>query len=312
MSDYDSPWKEALDEFFEAFLKLFFSLAHVDIDWTRPCEPLDKELQQIAPDAEVGRRYVDKLVKVWLKSGDEQWVLIHVEVQTSADPKFGWRMYIYNARLYDKYNREVASFAVLADDNPNWRPDRFGYERWGVKAEVQFPIVKLLDFAERRPELEQSENPFATVVLAHLDTMETRRDQTERKDRKFRLTRRLLKSGLNENRVRQLYRLIDWMMDLPKELAIEYRNEITKLEEASHMPFVTTVERLAREEGIEEGVSRGTLRGIEVALNLKFGASGLSLLPEIRAIDDNARLETILDSIESAASPDELRRIWTG
>ena len=69
MSDYDSPWKEAIDLFFEAFLALFFPEAHADIDWSREYESLDKELQQIAPEAELGRRYVDKLVKVWLKSG---------------------------------------------------------------------------------------------------------------------------------------------------------------------------------------------------------------------------------------------------
>ncbi len=320
MSDYDSPWKEALDVFIEAFLELFFPQAHADIDWTRPCESLDKELQRIAPDAETGRRYVDKLVRVSLKSGAEQWVLIHVEVQTSDDPKFAWRMYIYNCRLFDKYNREVASFAVLGDDNPRWRPDRFGYQRWGVKAELQFPVVKLLDFADRRKELEGSENPFATVVLAHLDTMETRRDQNERKDRKFRMSRRLLQSGWSENRVRQLYRLIDWMMDLPKELERTYWNELMKYKETSHMPFVTTIERYARaealEEGLkkgrEEGVGQGTLRGIEVALRLKFGASALSLMPEIRAIDDSARLEKVLDTIETAATPEDLRRIWTG
>ncbi len=65
MADYDSPWKEALDSFFEAFLELFFPEAHADIDWSRPCESLDKELRQIAPKAEIGRRHVDKLVKVW-------------------------------------------------------------------------------------------------------------------------------------------------------------------------------------------------------------------------------------------------------
>ena len=209
----------------------------------------------------------------------------------------------YNCRLFDKYNKEVASFAVLADDNPNWRPDRFGYERWGVRAELQFPVVKLLDFAERRAELEQSENPFATLVLAHLDTIETRPDAHERKDRKFRLTRRLLRRGWDADRVRQLYRVIDWIMDLPKELVLEYRSEVTKLKEENRMPFVTTFERLAREEEL--------LRGIEVCLRIKFGPSGMSLMPEIRALDDNARLTTILESIESAASPEDLRRIWT-
>ncbi len=108
MADYDSPWKEALDFFFEAFLELFFPQAHADIDWGRLYESLDKELQQIAPDAEIGRRYVDKLVKVWLKSGEEQWVLIHIEVQMTDEADFPWRMYVYNCRIFVMYNKRVA------------------------------------------------------------------------------------------------------------------------------------------------------------------------------------------------------------
>ena len=146
----------------------------------------------------------------------EQWVLIHVEVQMSDDDQFPWRTYVYNYRLFDKYNKEVASFAVLGDDNPRWRPQRFGYRRWGVEVGFRFPIVKLLDYAERRAELEESPNPFATVVLAHLDTQETHQDQGERKDRKFRLIKRLMERGWSETQIRQLFRLIDWMMELPE------------------------------------------------------------------------------------------------
>jgi hypothetical protein len=45
---------------------MFFPTAHVEIAWERGFEALDKELQQVTPDAEVGRRVVDKLFKVWL------------------------------------------------------------------------------------------------------------------------------------------------------------------------------------------------------------------------------------------------------
>jgi hypothetical protein len=63
--DYDSPWKEALDAYFEAFLALLFPEVHTLIDWSHGYESLDKEFQQAVREAEVGRRYVDKLVKVW-------------------------------------------------------------------------------------------------------------------------------------------------------------------------------------------------------------------------------------------------------
>jgi hypothetical protein len=98
MADFDSPWKEALDVYFRAFLAFFFPLIHEDIDRSRGFESLDKELQQIAPQAAQGRRYVDKLVKVWRKNGRAVWVLIHVEVQTQRDRTFARRMYMYNYR----------------------------------------------------------------------------------------------------------------------------------------------------------------------------------------------------------------------
>lgn len=44
-------------------MAFFFPEAHRDIDWTRPFEMLDKELQQITPESEQGSRVVDKLVK---------------------------------------------------------------------------------------------------------------------------------------------------------------------------------------------------------------------------------------------------------
>jgi hypothetical protein len=101
-TDYDSPWKEALDLYFEAFLALLFPEVHAQIDWSRGYEALDKEFQQVVRDAVTGRRYVDKLVKVWARDGAECWVLIHVEVQTTRDPEFPKRMYVYNHRVSDK------------------------------------------------------------------------------------------------------------------------------------------------------------------------------------------------------------------
>jgi predicted transposase YdaD len=80
------------------------------------------------------------------------------------------------------------------------------------------------------------------------------------------------------------------------------------------MPYVTTVERRAlergRQEGEQHGRETGLLRGIETALELKFGAAGLQLLPEIQAIHDLEKLDVILQRIRTAATPDELRRLW--
>jgi hypothetical protein len=197
MADYDSPWKEALELYFEAFVAFFRPAIHKDIDWSRGYESLDKELQQLAVESEQGRRYVDKLMKVWRKDGSEAWVLIHVEVQTAPEADFPRRMYVYSYRIRDRYNRKVASLAVLADDDPDWRPDRFEDELWGCSTTFQFLPSKLLDWAGREAVLEADPNPFARVVLAHLTALQTRRDAPARQTWKLRLVRGLYEGGFS-------------------------------------------------------------------------------------------------------------------
>ena len=308
MTDYDSPWKESLHVYFQPFLALFFPDAHADIDWSRGYQSLDQELRQIVYAAELGRRRVDHLVKVWLNSGQEQWVLVHVEVQTSRDRHFARRMYTYNYRLFDRYNKEVVSLAVLGDDNPRWRPDRFGYTRWGLRTGIRFPVVKLLDYAERWETLEESRNPFAMVVLAHLITRQTRHSPRTRHASKIKLIKGLYERSWAADDVRHLFRMIDWMVNLPKPLDLTFWHQIKQYEEEKHMPFMTTPERIGREEGRTEGL----IKGIEVALELKFGEAGLLLMPEIRVIADEAKLEAVLLAIRTAGSPEDLRRVWTG
>lgn len=81
MAEYDTPWKEALEHYFPEFMAFFFPAAHTDIDWNQGYEFLDKELQQITRDAELGWRLVDKLVRVYGKDGEEDLVMVHIEVQ---------------------------------------------------------------------------------------------------------------------------------------------------------------------------------------------------------------------------------------
>ena len=146
-------------------LAFFFPEAHADIDWARGHEMLDKELQPIVRQAKHGRRYVDKLVKIWLKTGEEKWLLIHIEVQGSKEADFPVRMHVYNHRIFDRYGREVISLAILVDDDPAWRPDRYESARWGFRSLTEFPVVKLLDYAPNYQELVVDPNPFAVVVL---------------------------------------------------------------------------------------------------------------------------------------------------
>ena len=302
-ADYDSPWKEALDAYFEPFVALLFPEVHRQIDWSRGYESLDKEFQQVVRVAEIGRRYVDKLVKVWTKEGIECWVLIHIEVQTTRDAEFPQRMYVYNYRVFDRYNRPVASLAVLADDDPNRRPEDFRSNLFGCEAGIRFPTVKLLDFAAHEAMLAASLNPFAQVVLAHLKARQTHGDPAGRHAWKVRLVRNLYERGFSAKDVRELFRLIDWLMELPPTLARVFRQDLDKIQEERRMPYVTSIERLARGEGL--------CLGIESLLRVRFGDEGLKLMPEIREIYEDEKVEAILKALETATTPEEVRRLWT-
>jgi hypothetical protein len=300
MADFDSPWKDALDLYFRPFLALFFPPIHRDVHWSRGYEMLDKELQQLLPKAAQGRRTVDKLVKVWRKNGAEAWVLIHVEVQTHRERGFGRRMFVYNCRIADRYNREVVSLAVLADDDPGWRPDSYDWELWGCRKRMEFLPVKLLDYAGRQEELEESRNPFAKVVLAHLQALATRRDPEGRREWKFRLVRGLYERGFRAEQVRQLFRLIDWLMELPPALDERFWEDVKAYQEEQTMPFVSTPERYGRKLGM--------LESIESVLLARFGEAGAALLPEIKALGTPDKFQAVLKVIATANSLDEVQR----
>ena len=149
VTEFDSPWKDIIERYFEDFILFFFPQAHREIEWRRGFEFLDKELQQVVRDAELGRRLVDKLVKIYRRNGEEAWVLVHIEIQGQPETGFAERMYVYNYRIYDRYKRSVASLAVLGDDHSSFRPNQFGYELWGSEVFFRFPVVKLLDYQQQ-------------------------------------------------------------------------------------------------------------------------------------------------------------------
>lgn len=261
--DYDSPWKDALEHYFPEFMAFFFPTAAAQIDWRQGFVFLDKELREVARDAELGKRYVDKLVRVTRLGGEEDWLYIHVEVQGYPEAEFPQRMFVYNYRLYDRYGRPVASFAVLADDAPNWQPRQYSHEILGCSHTFKFPVAKLTEYSEQCETLLENPNPFALITVAHRLTQQSKGDDQGRYQAKRTLVRLLYQRGWDKQRVIDMFAVLDWMMRLPEDLNLLIWQEIEQLEEQAHMRYVTSVERFGLKKGIEQGIEQGIERGIQ-------------------------------------------------
>ena len=108
-------------------------------------------------------------------------------------------------------------------------------------------------YAERLDALLADPNPFALVTAAHLLTQRTRRDMPGRYAAKWRLARLLYERDWDRQRIIDLFAVIDWLLRLPQDLERQLWTKIMELEGATNMRYVTSVERIGREEGRKEG-----------------------------------------------------------
>jgi len=278
MIDCDSPWKNVLERYFPEFLAFFFPAAYAGIDWSQGYTFLDKELQKVVRDATLGRRYADILARVIDHAGVEDWVLVHIEVQGQHEADFGQRMFVYNYRLYDRYAKPVVSLAVLTNSHPN-EYGEFGYQRWGSRMELRFPVVSLPAYRVRWAELDASTNPFAIVTQAHLAAQQTAGAEVERYQGKLTLIRHLYHRGYPRQDILELFRFIDWVLALPEGLEERLWKEVQEFEEEKHMRYVSSFERIAQRKGMEKGMEKGISQG-QIALLRRLLVQRFGPLPQ--------------------------------
>ena len=189
-------------------------------------------------------------------------------------------------RIFDRYNREVVSLAVLGDSDLNWRPSSYHTNRWGCRVGIEFPIVKLLDYTAQTQTLEQNLNPFARLVYAHLQTQATTRDARERLTRKLQLILGMQGLGYSEDTILELFRFIDLMMTLPPELDQAFDAEIRRFGAENAMPYLTTIERFAQ--------IRMRRQTISEVLEARFGTVPNNVIERLEQINDDEQLKQLL------------------
>jgi len=262
-ADNDGGWKHILSAHLKDFVEFFWSEAYQAIDWTRPYELLEQELIAIGVKEEIGKRCVDKLFKVFLLNGDEQWLLLHIEIQNTKDDAFSERMFTYFYRIFDRYNKDIASMAILADLNQEWRPNEYRKKIWGSEIIRKYEVVKLTDYRTKTEELKNHPNPFGMVVLVQLAAMESRPDDKQRLLTKLEFFRALHIRGWPLGKSMNMYKYLDTMLGLNPKYQVQYITEAKAIDEefSMNMNFTTIAERHGFEEGMQQGMQQGVQHG---------------------------------------------------
>ena len=237
--------------------------------------------------------------------GEPRCILVHVEVQNQKKQNFPERLFDYHYRLRLGFGLPVCTLVVLGDPNLGWRPEGHEEELLGCRHRLDFPMVKLEEFRPILPQLEQSKNPFGPVVAAHLHTRTGGPDSDRRQRIKQRLVRQLHESGFSIKDIRQLFRLIDWFLRLSERQAGVFWRELEIYERKNNMPYITSVERIGIQKGLEQGRLEGLKQAVRTILQGRFPGLGVEALCRLDELTDQERLSALALKAATAPSIDD-------
>ena len=138
-------------------------------------------------------------------------------------------------------------------------------------------------------------------MAAHRANQQTKQDVEQRYQIKLRVAKRLYQRGYGRQDILELFRLIDWLISLPDNWQTGFTEEIRRYEQESNMRYVTSFERLARQEGI---IQKGRESLLEV-LQVRFGDVPRELVETINQIKDDSMLTMLHRQAITIASVEE-------
>lgn len=301
-SDYDGCWKEYLRLRLAEFIRAYFPAVAVLIDWSVAPVWLDKEIGQVIGRSRQRGRSVDQLVKLRLLDGSDRWLLVHVEIQTSPEEEFTRRLMLYNAGILTAFREEVVTLAVLADLKPDWLPSEYCFELGGFRRQCVFPICKLVTKLEQ--DWAGDTSLPVQLARAQIAALRTAGDPEGRYQAKWQLVRNLYTAGYNAEELRETFHLLDWMLRLGGDWEETFKQQLLTFEEEQHMPYVTSIERLARDEGLDQGREEGQLSILLPLLRGRIGKFSKSLENRLRELSADGRQQLAREvfDLDSAAA----------
>lgn len=306
--DHDQIFKTLFKSFFQEFMELFLPEQAAVIDFSN----IEFFEQELFTDVAGGRRkQLDLVVRVGLRRGGEEYVLVHTEFQAKKDPELPQRMYEYFSQLFLRHKKTIVPVVVFTDD-AIWRkmiPDTYEIGLRGrIYMSFRYHQVKLRHLDYRQ--FLGSSNPLAFALMAK---MKYNRPQRVRLKADF--LRLILGVQINPARQGLLLEFVETYMALNREEEAELGRLVTQRAEFKEVAkMVTTYEKRGLErglkKGIEKGIEKGLLQGkrefLILQLEKRFGELDGSAQSKIRRIHSLKRLESLAINLLDAESIEEL------
>ncbi len=214
---YDSVWKTIIVEFYADFMQFFLPDLFEQLDTSVPPEFLDQELLAIQKELNIPKQITDKLIKVRLKNGSEQWLLIHIEIQTKFEIHFSTRMYLYEAFIFAKHRLPITALAIFTRANTPKMYNIYETECFGTSLTYRYNAYRIAKQDEVA--LTNSDNIFSIFVLAHLYVIQTTPKKYEQrltfKEKLFELAEQ---NKFEDDKIERMLIFVNQIMELPIQL----------------------------------------------------------------------------------------------
>lgn len=257
MNRQDELWKAIIEEFFIEFLELFYPTLLPKIDFTQNFDFLDKDLPKLFPEAIEIDRKADRIVKVPLKNGEIQWIIIHVEVQGYKDANFARRMFTYYYRLADRFDVPITTLVIYSDNNQENRVSKYEVSSFKTRLLYEFDTYVIADHSVA--EYEKMDNPFAIIFQTALMGIKGNKKDEELLEMKLQLFRKLLEKGYTRKQIQRLATFIKEYVRFSKPEFLhkfdENSEELSK--NRKDMGIIETVIRYRSEEAKAEALEQG-------------------------------------------------------
>ena len=269
--DYDGFWKALARRFWRELLRSSIPELYGDADLEQDATPLDKELQDtlLKPEDEeqVSAKFVDTLLKIPLKIGGEQWVLLHVEVQGRGGEDLSRRMMRYYCLLFAHYDKNPVALAILTEPRPKSEmPGIYDSLQYGTHLNYRYNYIELRKLDD--DELLKSDNPFDLALFAAKKALGYKSEEQKKFFYLLKLTKILASKGWSREDRSDLLRFIARIINLKdKALWAQYRKDVKRIKgESEMMSFWDEEMEQSRAKGRAEGRAEVVHRMLAVQL----------------------------------------------